>query len=199
MTRVVVCLVCVFGLSLPTFAQAPAGARGRSGALPGGGRMTGGRLSRSFELRSRSRPSPQAGAARLNRLQRPDGLSHRGTRGRPLFSRRSRPATVPTRPAHARHDARAPHEASGEHARPALRQPPLPPTSRRPVAAARALQNRLAAIDRLRDRAIETGDTRLLDHANRMEQDARAHYARMSGSTPAPEPSSSVPEAPAAP
>ena len=47
-------------------------------------------------------------------------------------------------------------------------------------AMARGLRNRLAQIERMRDKAIETDNTKLLDLADRMEADARQKYADMS-------------------
>jgi hypothetical protein len=40
-----------------------------------------------------------------------------------------------------------------------------------------ALQARLADIDRMRDKALETGDARLLAEADKLEAEARGHYA----------------------
>jgi hypothetical protein len=41
-----------------------------------------------------------------------------------------------------------------------------------------ALQRRLAAIEKLRDEAIETGNTELLDRADQLELEARERFAR---------------------
>jgi hypothetical protein len=51
------------------------------------------------------------------------------------------------------------------------------------------LRNRLAAIDRLRDSALEHGDTELLEEADRLEQQARLRFqsrGRMAGPAPSP-------------
>ena len=43
----------------------------------------------------------------------------------------------------------------------------------------RGLRQRLAQVDRLRDRAIDTGDLDLLDVADRLELDARRKFASL--------------------
>ena len=47
-------------------------------------------------------------------------------------------------------------------------------------AMARGLRNRLAQIERMRDKAIETDNAKLLDLADRLEQDARQKFTDMS-------------------
>lgn len=63
-----------------------------------------------------------------------------------------------------------------------------PPHSQRYTAAQIVLNNRMAAIDRMRDRALEVGDLDMLDHADRLELDARAQYDRMMLGAPEPAP-----------
>jgi hypothetical protein len=61
---------------------------------------------------------------------------------------------------------------------------------------ARALQERLAAIDHLRDQALKTGNTRLLQEADALEAKARQQYAfemAHGNRTPASQPSSAPP------
>jgi hypothetical protein len=59
-----------------------------------------------------------------------------------------------------------------------------PPQSQRPWAAEHVLQNRLAAIDRMRDHALASENLDLLQHADELEQMAREQHSRMTGILP---------------
>jgi hypothetical protein len=63
----------------------------------------------------------------------------------------------------------------------------------------RILAKRLADIDHLRDKALENGNVKLLEQADKLEEIARGQYARRTGTTetPAPQPQAPVEETPA--
>lgn len=60
----------------------------------------------------------------------------------------------------------------------------------------RALQVQLATADRMRDRAIETSDPKMLERADEFERKARARFAEL---TATPEPGEPAPETPGEP
>lgn len=63
----------------------------------------------------------------------------------------------------------------------------------------RILAKRLADIDHLRDKALENGNVKLLEQADKLEEIARGQYARRAGTTetPTPQPETPVEETPA--
>ena len=173
MKRTALYLFCAVSLALPAFAQPP----GQSGSHPGGG-PSGNIPGRPFEINPRSRPQPQVGTGRLGRPQGVGRPTHAGTRSRPLFAwrpsrswpRRGRPAWAGSQ--------QTPPEQTGQT------RPVHPEQSQRATAATRVLRNRLAAIDRMRDRAIETGNLRLLEQADTLAEKARLQFIRMTGTDP---------------
>lgn len=177
MKRTVFYLFCAVSLSLPAFAQPP----GQSGSHPGGG-PSGNIPGRPFEINPRSRPQPQAGIGRRGSPQGVGRPTHAGTRSRPLFARRpSRSWPRRGRPAWAGSQQTPPEQ-------PGQTRPAHPEQSQRATAALRVLRNRLAAIDRMRDRAIETGNLRLLELADTLAEKARLQHIRMTGIDPNPTP-----------
>ncbi len=121
-----------------------------------------------------TRPSPQASGGRLNgRNIIPARRQNNGQRGRPAVSPSS------TRNAQSDRTSTVANERIASRSD----SPPI----RQLTGPERALQQRLAAIDRMRDSAVETGNVILLERADELERMAREQHARMIGEQVSPE------------
>ncbi|MEK6248740.1 MAG: hypothetical protein N2C12_11210 [Planctomycetales bacterium] len=125
--------------------------------------------------RSNRGVTPQRGSGRISDIgaqRRIINNSSRRSAGRGLrlAKRRTDRTQPPERPGQA-------DEQSNDAGRP-KKYPLTPNLGKRDTAHRIALRNRLAGIDRMRDRAIETGDTRLLEQADRLEKQTRDWFDR---------------------
>jgi hypothetical protein len=151
--------------------QLPAAAANRQGG-PAGGAIADPR-----------RASPQTGTGRLHGPQGAP-LGRSADRGRSLFERRgeafgrsrSENPGLSRSPGESRSREGFDNGSHSERIHPAQ--------SQRPWAAEHVLQNRLAAIDRMRDHALTTDNLDLLQHADELERLAREQHARMIGVLP---------------
>ena len=155
-------LALVLCLTIAARAQRPGSPKPR-----GGGRApTAARPSLS------KRPSPQASAGRASRrslvprLQRTDRQQLRPHRTRPVARPQSSEPQVPVAPGRT--------TKMPSHRPPSDRLP-----VRRVSGAERALQQRLASIDKMRDFAVQSGNLTLLDRADALERTAREQHAHM--------------------
>ena len=179
MKRIATCLLGLLLASSTLLAQSPAG--------------HGPRLTTPVRPPGLRRVTPQPDRptlpARIRRFARARDLNPRDVARRVI--RRNRLADRPRRP-HPRRDRPAvdrerpvvdrvqPDSVRPE--RPQIERPLTAdgrPFVRPPAGHDRALQNRLAAIDRMRDRAAESGNVALLRRADELERLAREHVARV--------------------
>ncbi len=173
--------------SLPSFAHPPVESTGGAPRPAGSSRRTV-QAVEVYVHHRRGRPSPQESGGRLTQRGQFDRRTYhpQGSHGKPLLARWAR--RQPPHSTHGAHYTNRGSHSEGEH--PSLpqfnskRSPGILGATMTP--AKHALRHQFAAIDRLRDQAIERGDLRLLHHADKLERQLRMR-------------SSQVPESPTRP